>query len=73
MIDDALGGALVCLIPGDLNCNGAADMNDMIIFIAVLLGMDTKASHIAASDFDADGQANGDDIQGFVDSTLMSN
>ncbi|MCG8404942.1 MAG: right-handed parallel beta-helix repeat-containing protein [Phycisphaerales bacterium] len=73
VIDDALGGALVCLIPGDLNCDGTADFNDMNIFIAVLLGMDTEASHIAASDLDGDGEANGDDIQDFVDSTLMSN
>ncbi len=64
------GGALVCLVVGDLDCNGALDMDDMAIFIAVLLGADTDPAHVAAADLNYDGSLDGGDIQAFVDAVL---
>ncbi len=73
---DALGGAYqgdgtncaaaTCAVSGDVNCDGALDMNDVPPFVAVLLGVDTDPCHAAGADMTGDGVANGGDMQPFV-------
>lgn len=53
-------------VPGDINGDGAADMNDIPVFTAVLMGTDTNPNHMAASDLNRDGTADGRDVQPFV-------
>ena len=52
--------------PGDINGDGVVDLNDLPVFVAVLLGNDTDLNHIAASDMNNDGAADGLDTQPFV-------
>jgi hypothetical protein len=65
-IESFNGGALVCVNPGDINCDGSIDLDDSAIFIGVLLGSDTDPAHVAACDLNGDGSADGNDIQPFV-------
>ncbi len=51
---------------GDLDGSGRLDLNDLNIFVNVLLGIDMDTIHIANSDLTCDGVANGQDIQPFV-------
>lgn len=60
------------LCAGDFDCDGSIGFDDLDVFIAVLLGLDTDAVHIARADMNGDGDADGDDIQTFVDRLQMS-
>lgn len=51
---------------GDIDGNGLANLTDIPVFVAVLLGTDTIPSHVIAADMNCDGLANGRDSQGFV-------
>lgn len=51
----------ICLA-GDPNNDGSLNMADLNVFVAVLLGLDTDALHVAGSDMDCDGNVNGKDI-----------
>ena len=57
-------------IPGaigaDIDGNGLVDVNDVNTFASVLLGTDLNSTHIARSDENCDGKADGMDIAGFV-------
>ena len=64
------GGALVCINPGDINCDGTIDSSDVDALSAVLVGLDTDPAHVAAADLSGDGVRNGDDIHPFVEAFL---
>jgi hypothetical protein len=59
-----------CSLPADINCDGVVDETDRDLFVGVLLGTNTDPDHIARSDLNDDGDANGDDIQPFVAALL---
>jgi len=52
--------------PGDIDGDGVVNGADLSLFISVLLGVDTDATHLARSDLNGSGTANGADIQPFV-------
>lgn len=51
---------------GDINSDDLVDMDDVSIFVAVMLGNDVTASHVAACDLNQDGITNANDIQAFI-------
>ncbi|MFO0972361.1 MAG: metallophosphoesterase [Phycisphaerae bacterium] len=51
---------------GDLDCDGDMDLVDLQLFVAVLLGADSDPQHVVRSDMDANGIADGGDVQEFV-------
>ncbi len=55
---------------GDANCDEDVDLDDIAIFTAVLLGNDTITCHVLRSDVNNDGNADGEDISGFLDAIL---
>lgn len=63
-----IGITRVGLIPiaGDLDGDGNLSPADTAIFVNVLMGADQNPEHIARSDMNADGAANGADIQPFT-------
>ncbi len=54
------------LIPGDANCDGTVDTNDLPVFVQVLIGTDTDPCHTSAADMTGDGSSDGEDVQLFV-------
>jgi len=52
--------------PADPNNDGLLNLADLDVFVAVLLGQDANALHIAGSDANCDGLVNGTDIAPFV-------
>ncbi len=56
--------------PGDVNADGFIDMTDAALFVDVLTGADQDPGHIARSDTNGDGAANGADVQWLVDALL---
>ncbi len=52
--------------PGDANCDGLVDENDVAAIVAVLLGDDSDPCHVLASDVNADGTPDGQDVAAFV-------
>jgi|CXWL01.1.fsa_nt_gi hypothetical protein len=50
--------------PGDIY--GDLDSTDVQMFVTVLLGQDSTASHIARADLNHDSAADGRDVQPFV-------
>lgn len=59
-------------IPGDVDCDGNIDLLDASALASVLIEIDTQPCHVAASDVNNDGAANGADIQALV-ITLVGN
>ncbi|GJQ26993.1 MAG: hypothetical protein HBSAPP02_20250 [Phycisphaerae bacterium] len=57
---------------GDVNLDSAYDLLDIAAAVEVLLGNDTDPSHVNAVDADCDGDADGNDIQGFTDFMLLA-
>ncbi|HVP13358.1 MAG TPA: hypothetical protein VMV94_19445 [Phycisphaerae bacterium] len=55
---------------GDLDGNGHCDVQDVPLFVAVLLGEDTNPAHRSAADLTCDGDVDGQDVQAFVDRCL---
>jgi hypothetical protein len=53
-------------LPGDIDGDGDLDDNDVIVFVAVLLGVDTDPLHVGRSDINGDLVVDGLDIQPFV-------
>lgn len=53
-------------LPGDLNADGEISEGDLVIFLNVMLGLDTDPVHRARSDLNGDAEANGLDTQPFV-------
>ncbi len=51
---------------GDADGDGTIDAADVGVFVDVLLGLDGDPVHVAASDVNANGLANGDDAGAFV-------
>ncbi len=60
----------MAILPGDVDGNGTINLDDMGLFIQVLLGNDLDAAHILASDLNADAVANGLDAKLFVAAML---
>lgn len=58
--------SLVPFTPGDIDGDGDCDSEDLQVFIDVLIGLDSNAVHVAASDMNHDGIADGNDVPGFV-------
>ncbi|MFQ5501948.1 MAG: dockerin type I domain-containing protein [Phycisphaerae bacterium] len=54
------------LVLGDINGDGVADINDVPVFAAVLVGTDTDPNRVAAADMNNDGNADGLDVQPFA-------
>lgn len=52
--------------PGDLDGDGLVNVNDLAIFVEVLLGNDPDPGHLSGSDQNSDGNSDGADIQFFV-------
>lgn len=52
--------------PGDIDGNGTVDAADRDLLLAVLLMFDTNPTHVARSDLDGNGAADGGDILPFV-------
>ena len=50
----------------DLDCDGDFDLDDVSIFVGVVLGSETDPVRVFASDLNGDGSANGLDIAPFV-------
>lgn len=59
------------VVAGDIDCDGACDLQDALALTAVLLGQDDAACHVAAADINDDGAEDGLDVQGFVDALLI--
>ncbi len=59
---------LIAQVPicGDCDSDGDVDLDDLNIFVAVLLSQDTTPSRILASDINHDGVADGGDIAAFT-------
>lgn len=55
---------------GDFDSNGMVNSADVPVFVAVLVGHDTGASHVAAADMNCDGRSDGRDVQMFVQRVL---
>lgn len=55
------------LPPGDIDGDGDLDEDDVALFTAVLLGMETNADYATRSDLSGDGSADGDDVQDFME------
>lgn len=53
-------------LTGDIDGNGTVDGADAIMLASVLGGLDTDPMHLARSDMNQDGVADGHDIQSFV-------
>ncbi len=53
-------------LPGDIDGDGVADMEDIAMFVDVLTGLDADPGHISASDLNGDGAADGKDVDTFV-------
>ncbi len=51
---------------GDINGDGLVDQADRLLFVDVLLGVDSDPDHVAAADLNLDGAANGADVPAFV-------
>lgn len=62
------GGVVVRLnvAPGDLDGNGSIDMDDVELFVTVLLGSDTDPIHMERADCDNSGVADGGDVEPFI-------
>ncbi len=56
---------------GDIDQSGQVNLNDMTVFVDVLLGNDVDPAHQVASDLNGDGTYNGQDIQTFIDTVLL--
>jgi len=56
--------------PGDANCDGFVDLDDISPFTGVLLSTDPASCHVAASDMNGDGEPDGLDIAIFVNAVL---
>ncbi len=56
-----------CAADGDLNADGAVDLADAAVLVAVLLEVDVDPDHAAAADVDCSGGVDGRDIASFVD------
>jgi hypothetical protein len=54
-------------LPADINADNAVNGLDITAFVEVLLGIDAAPSHVAASDLNRDGLADGADAQLFGD------
>jgi hypothetical protein len=63
------GIALDAIIPGDMNRDGIVNLNDLPLFVTVLLGLDP--AHTASADMNGDGEADGRDIQPFIELVLF--
>ncbi len=59
-------------VPGDIDGNGAVDMDDVAMFVGVLIGANTDPIGIAASDLNSDGAANGEDVPLFLAALMDS-
>jgi hypothetical protein len=55
---------------GDLNSSGMVDLNDLNLFVQVLLGIDTLPCHVGTADMTGDGATNGGDMAGFIDALI---
>ncbi len=60
-----------CLL-GDVDLDLDYDLFDIAAAVEVLLGNDTDPAHVNAVDADCDGDADGNDIQGFIDFMLLA-
>jgi len=54
------------VLPGDIDGDGDVDAVDQSLFVSVLLGADIDPLHVNRSDLNADGVANGADVEQFV-------
>lgn len=54
------------VIPADVNGDGSTDVDDVQLFVAVLLGLDDDPYRVQVSDVNADGTPDGGDIQPFT-------
>ena len=57
---------------GDVNGDGAVNMDDVTAFVAVLVGMPLDPADTARSDLNHDGVANGMDVASLVDCLLTA-
>lgn len=53
-------------LDGDIDDDGDVDEFDTVLFVQVLLGLDTVPDHVAAADINGNGSADGDDIRSFI-------
>lgn len=60
------------LASADVNCDGVIDLDDLLTFVDVLLGIDEEACHKERSDFDNSSGPDGKDVAGFISAFLGS-
>jgi FG-GAP repeat protein len=58
---------LNCNVDGDMDGDGDSDADDIGIFVSVLIDVDTDPDHVLRADMNGSGQANGLDIEPFVE------
>jgi len=56
---------------GDIDADGDRDMDDVALFVGVLLGDETGGGYTARSDVNQDGVADGTDVSAFVSGVLF--
>lgn len=55
---------------GDFDAANGVDLTDLPVFVSVLLGGDSDCEHILIADMNANGTADGADVQGFTDALV---
>ncbi|GMU26297.1 MAG: hypothetical protein AMXMBFR16_12020 [Candidatus Uhrbacteria bacterium] len=55
---------------GDIDGDGDYDLDDVSVFVSVLLGLETDSYRVAASDINLSGSPDGKDVQPFIDALL---
>ena len=58
------------VVPGDIDGDGDLDSTDQMLFVGVLIGTDTDATHVARADLTGDGHSDGIDVQPFVNALI---
>lgn len=57
---------LIAFEPGDMDCDGDLDADDLLDFVRVLLGLEGDPARVAIADMNRDGRADGADIAPYV-------
>jgi len=65
-----LCGTTATMPPADIDGDGDEDLDDVAVFVNVLLRQDTNCFHVNRADVNASGRADGGDIQPLIDALI---